>query len=90
MANMPGALAYKVPAGSVEDFVRQTERWFHVAEGTVRRDRGQLKAAIGETIADPLGAASYLWTRAVPARRYRSRVGAFDEKWEVTYTAKRD
>ncbi len=89
MANVASAVAYKVPAGSLEDFKRQTERWFQVAEGTIRRDRTQIRAALREALEDPIGAAAYGYARARLGAARGSRT-TYGEKWEVTYTAKRD
>lgn len=90
LGNAADAIAYKIPAGSLEDFFRQTDRWFQVAEGTVQRNKTQLRAAVREAIADPVGAIAYALARARLSRRRRRSPLSHTEQWDVTYTAKRD
>jgi hypothetical protein len=90
IGNVAGAIAYKIPAGSFDDFARQTDRWFHVAEGTVQRDPRQLRAAAAMAVRDPLGAALYVFARARLLVRRRRQPLAHSEQWDVTYSAKRD
>jgi len=90
IGNVAEAIAYKIPAGSFDDFARQTDRWFHVAEGTVRRDPRDLHAAATMALRDPLGAALYVFARVRLLVRRRRQPLAHSEQWDVTYTAKRD
>lgn len=90
MWNAWDALALKVPAGTLVDFIRQTDRYHEVAGGNLRRDGGQIRAAFAEAIHDPLGALLYSYARARLALRRRRPRGTYTETWDVTYSAKRD
>jgi glycosyltransferase involved in cell wall biosynthesis len=90
MWNAWDAVALKVPAGAVADFIRQTDRYHQVAGENLRRDSGQIKAAVIEACRDPLGALLYAYGRArLLLRRSKGRE-RHTETWDVTYSAKRD
>jgi glycosyltransferase involved in cell wall biosynthesis len=85
------ALAYKVPAGTLEDFYYQTYRSFAATGLAERRPffRALLAAGI-EALRDPLGGLAFVHARIWSARRHRRSPIEFSEMWPVSESTKRD
>lgn len=81
IANVSEAKAYKVPTGSLRDFVSQTTRW----QASVKRTRGlvDVRAATQTAISDPLGLFMYCLYRVCGSlgRRWLVKDGVVGEAW---------
>lgn len=82
------AVVAKVPAGTLQDFFLQTQRYYAAAGNDPRRP-GKLRAAALEAARDPIGAALYVHARLWSAREKRRRRGRWDEMWDVSRSTKR-
>jgi hypothetical protein len=80
-------VAYKVPAGTLNDFFLQTHRGY--AASSTKRARRELGIAIVQALKDPVGATLYARARIWSAREQRRRRGTWDEEWAVTQSTKR-
>jgi glycosyltransferase involved in cell wall biosynthesis len=88
--NASRALAYKVPAGTLEDFYYQTHRAYAAMDRDEGRPiiRGLITAAV-EGLRDPLGAAAYVRARIWSARRHHKAPAEFGDLWPVSDSTKR-
>jgi hypothetical protein len=87
----PGALAYKMPPGTISDFARHTRRSIYAANkaGQASAVR-QLSAFLRESLRDPLGAGLYLLYRSYAAlRSKRYAPGTQTEQWAPSPSTKR-
>jgi len=64
-ASVPDAVVYKVPAGSLRDFVAMTRRSHEAIEGTPPRNVTALRAAALEAMVNPFGFACYMVWRVI-------------------------
>lgn len=82
------AVVYKIPAGTIRDFMLQTHR-FYASRGKARRGLPEYRAGAIEAVKDPLGAALYLYARIWSARTQRRRPNRWGEEWEPSGSTKR-
>jgi cellulose synthase/poly-beta-1,6-N-acetylglucosamine synthase-like glycosyltransferase len=82
------AVVYKVPAGTLRDFMLQTLRFYAAGGASTPRLR-QLAAGAVEAAKDPLGAGLYVHARIWAVREQRRRPTTWGETWEVTSSTKR-
>ena len=87
--NVPRALAFKVPAGTLADFHLQTQRYFAAAGGS-RRTLRHVGAAAVEGARDPIGLVLYITSRCWSALRRRRGETGVGERWDVAQSTRRE
>jgi glycosyltransferase involved in cell wall biosynthesis len=82
------AVAFKVPAGTMRDFLLQTHRGYAATE-VRHRSWLEIGAALIEGVSDPVGAALYARARVWAAYQQRNQPHEWTEHWEVEESTKR-